>query len=1023
MATYNITISQLSGQSLAPGDIVNITAGAAYNGNITINKVGTAGAGRITINGNGQVVNGTISVSDNAAYLDINELYSEDATGNGFVFRDCEEIVGTLLRSIDAGSNGYRVMNNAVNVTLNDCYQSGASVDGFSSHKSDPNDPLSEAPTGIVWNNCVSENTLGEQDFDITYADGITLNSCQSNAGADGPLNIGQSAQNITIRTFTASSNGGPAKIKYATNVTIIGGTWGSTNLNLETQGGGSPYAGLGPVNVTLVGNIFPNPNNSAGVSITRVNQSTGNVFFREDFSGWNVGVVTEADIVGQWGAAVEVKFLNENVDIVADAGSSSGKAMRFKFKDNTFGFTNGSRIMWRLADAGFATQDEVYLKYRIKHVSPYNAVLGGKQPLAIWGSKIPDAQTTPVDGDGWSDIVMWKEAGNTKGDGDTVNSPASNSFELKHFTYHQAPIYNYGDFADSRYFKNQTNNDRILYTGGVTREFVTRVKMNTLGQANGLIETWVDGVKVFSWSNYKFRNNLATEGVYGFEFQYFFGGNNSTFQADGDTYVIVSDVVLQATNPLLEVGTPTDVATPTSVQATKVNESTITISGNYSQPTGRELIVIERSLNGTSGWASIGQFLATFGWSFQNTGLNPNTRYYYRVKAIDSQGALADSGYSATVNAITDPITVPSGDFKLQYSVDGGSTWTDQTVGANSITVSYANYGTHGLKVRAVHIENGCTSTPETIIPAPAPGTSGTGGVPLPLSVITADIEDPDAITVSFAGSKNRAGSVTGNASGTHKITLTLLNESDLPSVQLTLAPGATISGGNLTSLTGLGLTVNAAFTGGILSIVKNTSADINLAFPIRVQHQYDDGNGYGLETESSIPYYAILTADDESADTTQAGAGGKVVPAWAVGGIDYVSGPLAALWDSPRYRLNFATSGTWRITEYFWPGMAEPAVNQTEEITVTTTLRAALKDWVENSIETYYPSFGLNYDAPSIGYTSGVDRNSSFYNSSYVPFFAETVGPFYAIVQQVATGEYFKITFNHGAKSLNIR
>lgn len=88
--------------------------------------------------------------------------------------------------------------------------------------------------------------------------------------------------------------------------------------------------------------------------------------------------------------------------------------------------------------------------------------------------------------------------------------------------------------------------------------------------------------------------------------------------------------------------------AAPTNLVATALSQTQIQLT--WGDVAGETQYVIERSANGTSGWAQVGTTTANT-TTFTNTGLKKNTRYYYRVRAVNSAG---NSPYSNVANTTT---------------------------------------------------------------------------------------------------------------------------------------------------------------------------------------------------------------------------------------------------------------------------------------------------------------------------------------------------------------------------------
>src|SRR5207244_5934050 len=74
--------------------------------------------------------------------------------------------------------------------------------------------------------------------------------------------------------------------------------------------------------------------------------------------------------------------------------------------------------------------------------------------------------------------------------------------------------------------------------------------------------------------------------------------------------------------------------AAPAGVSASPVSPSQIGVS--WSASSGATLYKIQRSPDGSTGWAQVGTTITT---SFTDTGLSPSTTYFYRVIACHNNG------------------------------------------------------------------------------------------------------------------------------------------------------------------------------------------------------------------------------------------------------------------------------------------------------------------------------------------------------------------------------------------------
>lgn len=97
----------------------------------------------------------------------------------------------------------------------------------------------------------------------------------------------------------------------------------------------------------------------------------------------------------------------------------------------------------------------------------------------------------------------------------------------------------------------------------------------------------------------------------------------------------------------------------PTSPSASTVSSSSIQVDWTVDTdpaPTGHR---VERSLNGSTGWTNVSGSLASDADTYTDTGLDPETEYFYRVYAFNASG---DSDPTSTVSATTDAAPASGG-------------------------------------------------------------------------------------------------------------------------------------------------------------------------------------------------------------------------------------------------------------------------------------------------------------------------------------------------------------------------
>ena len=170
--------------------------------------------------------------------------------------------------------------------------------------------------------------------------------------------------------------------------------------------------------------------------------------------------------------------------------------------------------------------------------------------------------------------------------------------------------------------------------------------------------------------------------------------------------------------NATTNIGRP---SAPLALSATAVGQNSIRLAWSAPNDDGGAPITryrVEVSRTGTSGWLLVTSNNRST--TYTHTGLNPGSRRYYRVAAINSEGTGA---FSRVANAITDATTpsAPTGlvatahgrtqinlswrtplidggaritGYRIEVSSDGGSNWTTRVGNTGTIATTYVHSG-----------------------------------------------------------------------------------------------------------------------------------------------------------------------------------------------------------------------------------------------------------------------------------------------------------------------------------------
>jgi len=231
--------------------------------------------------------------------------------------------------------------------------------------------------------------------------------------------------------------------------------------------------------------------------------------------------------------------------------------------KYGSFSNTSGAQWPMRLEQS----YEELYLQYWFKFDAGFEWVLGGKLPGLIGGRDSSGGVVAggylPDGTDGWSARFMWHKEG-------------------KIFAYLYYPDMP-DQFGHNIFLQNPDGSDFVLQPN-VWYQLTQRVKMNTPGERDGILQAWLNGQMVLDKQDIRYRDvsSLEIDGLY---FSTFYGGNTPEWAPQHDNRAFFDDFLIstapfngleQASGIQLQINPIEDVAVFTQEEATAL----VTVQG-----------------------------------------------------------------------------------------------------------------------------------------------------------------------------------------------------------------------------------------------------------------------------------------------------------------------------------------------------------------------------------------------------------------------------------------------------------
>ncbi|MDD2277591.1 MAG: hypothetical protein PHD06_03885 [Bacteroidales bacterium] len=190
---------------------------------------------------------------------------------------------------------------------------------------------------------------------------------------------------------------------------------------------------------------------------------------------------------------------------------------LRINYPAQKFGPIIGAQ--WRSC---FQSVDEAFLSYRLFIPKDFDFVKGGKLPGLAGGGGNSGGQV-PTGYDGWSARLMFHEGG-----------------EVAYYLYYPEQKSKYGEY----YFWT-TDSIRVKLPLDRWITLTHHLKMNTPKKPDGIIEAWLNGVKVFSTNSVRFRDTCSL-GIDQILFSTFFGGDSPEWAPQSSIYLLFDDFLIE---------------------------------------------------------------------------------------------------------------------------------------------------------------------------------------------------------------------------------------------------------------------------------------------------------------------------------------------------------------------------------------------------------------------------------------------------------------------------------------------
>ncbi len=231
-------------------------------------------------------------------------------------------------------------------------------------------------------------------------------------------------------------------------------------------------------------------------------------VILSDDFEGAPTGVLAPDYLETHWQANVINGVAEGRVSVVEEDGN---QFIRLTYPEGQISPPNSGAQWNRLFRHPV---DEAVAEYRVRFDADFDWTHGGKLPGLTGGVQPTGGRPNP---NGFTSRYMWRKDGN-----------------LVVYLYHSEQK---GRFGDDLPLGKQ-----LLIPAGGWHSLRQRVKLNTPGEPDGVLQVWVDGELLLNRHDLRWRQAGADWGINHFFFSSFHGGGSDAYRPARTNHIDFDD-------------------------------------------------------------------------------------------------------------------------------------------------------------------------------------------------------------------------------------------------------------------------------------------------------------------------------------------------------------------------------------------------------------------------------------------------------------------------------------------------